>query len=304
MKVPFYTVDVFTSEPFQGAPIAVFPHAEKIPESLYVSIAGEIGADECVFVLPPTSEHAIARLRVFGARGETLYPGHPTIAAAFALSSSGIWPLREGSNPGIFEQGGGPVTVRVNCRHGSPAQVWFSICKPAALDRYVPSAQDLAEILRLSETDIGLGELQPALASFDAPCLMVPLRNEEALRAARFSRARWEMSFAPSLASEILLLTHRTGNRDTDFHARLVGPDIGTHEDPPIGVATPALAAYLLEVEQRVQFIVDRGTTDRRRSVLHVESERKDGEIQVQVGGFAVMMSKGELFLGPAEARR
>ncbi len=35
----------------------------------------------------------------------------------------------------------------------------------------------------------------------------------------------------------------------SNFHARLLGPDIGIHEDPPIGSSMPAFTSYLCDHE-------------------------------------------------------
>ncbi|MEO6202866.1 MAG: PhzF family phenazine biosynthesis protein, partial [Nitrospirales bacterium] len=49
----FYQVDVFTSEPFGGNPLAVFPSAGELSEREFQQIAREMNLSETVFVLPP-----------------------------------------------------------------------------------------------------------------------------------------------------------------------------------------------------------------------------------------------------------
>ena len=74
----------------------------------------------------------------------------------------------------------------------------------------------------------------------------------------------WSQSIAPQTAAqEILLFSSKTPFLDADFNARLLGPRIGMHDDPPIGTAMPAFAAYLCSFEHTRKgtytFAVDRG---------------------------------------------
>ncbi|MBF8270315.1 MAG: PhzF family phenazine biosynthesis protein [Gammaproteobacteria bacterium] len=88
----------------------------------------------------------------------------------------------------------------------------------------------------------------------------------------------------------------------SNFHARLVGPNIGMHEDPPIGSAMAAFTGYLCAHEHIKQgthtFVIDRGNVTTRRSVLNIEMDHKgEEELTIRVGGPAVMVSAGSMDL-------
>ena len=51
MKLPIFTVDAFTNEPFKGNPAAVCILKEDIPTSLMQKIAFELNLTETAFVL-------------------------------------------------------------------------------------------------------------------------------------------------------------------------------------------------------------------------------------------------------------
>ncbi|MDD1636441.1 MAG: PhzF family phenazine biosynthesis protein, partial [Methylococcaceae bacterium] len=101
---------------------------------------------------------------------------------------------------------------------------------------------------------------------------------------------------------EILLFAPKTPFVDSDFNARLLGPRIGIHEDPPIGSAMPAFASYLCSFEHTRKgthtFAVDRGDAHMRRSVINLEMDHKGQEqLTLRVGGEAVMFAQGTIFL-------
>jgi trans-2,3-dihydro-3-hydroxyanthranilate isomerase len=89
MKLPFYQVDVFTSERFGGNPLAVFLDADGLDEALMQKIAREMNLSETTFVQPPVTPEAVARVRVFTPGSELPFAGHPTIGTAFVLHRLG-----------------------------------------------------------------------------------------------------------------------------------------------------------------------------------------------------------------------
>lgn len=52
-KYNFIQLDVFTTEPFAGNPLAVFPEAEGLSDEQMMKIAREMNLSETVFVLKP-----------------------------------------------------------------------------------------------------------------------------------------------------------------------------------------------------------------------------------------------------------
>jgi len=99
-----------------------------------------------------------------------------------------------------------------------------------------------------------------------------------------------------------LLFSKRTDMPDANFHARLLGPNIGHLEDPPIGSAMPCFAGYLSSHEHiregTYTFTIDRGVPETRRSLLHIEMDKHAGRpITLRVGGESVLVSENKLIL-------
>ena len=102
------------------------------------------------------------------------------------------------------------------------------------------------------------------------------------------------------MANEILLFSTQTDVSESNFHARLLGPNIGIHEDPPIASAMPAFSAYLCAHDHIKQgthtFVIDRGSMDKRKSVLNIEMDNKLEEtLTIRFGGPAMITGEGTL---------
>ena len=82
--IPFYWLDIFTSEPFKGNPAAVLLMKTDLEDKTYLNIANELGLTETAFTEKiGESEY---RLRWFTPRGEVPMCGYATIATAYTLA--------------------------------------------------------------------------------------------------------------------------------------------------------------------------------------------------------------------------
>jgi len=301
MDYEFHTVDVFTRERYQGAQIAVIPHAEGLDSSQMQRISAELNLSETVFVTRIDGRPDARRLRVFSPLAEVEFAGHPIIAAGWVLAQTGDLELGARPTQVVFEQNTGPVRVHVTGDEGEPRLVQFEVSVKPRTDHFVPPRSELATILGIDADDITSEPFKPLLVACDQPYLVIPLRSYEAVRKAEFSYRHWSASSAPSMmAREMLLFSKRTAVRGADFHARLVGPSIGVNDDPPIGSAIPTFAAYLCAHEHvrsgTHAFTCERGTPATRVSVLDVEMQNEGREeLGVRVGGPAVRVSSGRL---------
>ena len=169
--------------------------------------------------------------------------------------------------------------------------------------RFTPSDIELAELLSIKPSEIDHKKYATRLASCGFPYLIVPVWNYETVRNAKFNFSAWSQSSAPQTASqEILLFSPKTAFMDSNFHARLLGPNIGVHDDPAVGSAIPAFASYLSSFDFTQEgthtFAVDRGDANSRRSVINVEMDHKAGsELNLRIGGEAVLIAEGKMFI-------
>jgi PhzF family phenazine biosynthesis protein len=94
---PFKQVDVFTSVPFRGNPVAVVMDAQSLGTQEMQTIARWTNLSETTFVVPTTQVGADYRVRIFTPLSELPFAGHPTLGTAHALLEAGVLRLREGS---------------------------------------------------------------------------------------------------------------------------------------------------------------------------------------------------------------
>lgn len=303
MKIDYYIADVFTTQMFNGAQIAVFPKADGLTDDTMKLLARELNLSETVFVFHPDSSATRRRMRVFTPQQEIDFAGHPIIAAACVLSHCGDITLTGPITDMVLEQNVGPIEVSVRAENNQPVFVQFSRKVTSIIDRFAPTDGELSSFLGIKQSDLDHKKYSPRLVSCGFPYLIVPVWNYEAVRQARFNSAAWSQSIAPQTAAqEILLFAPKTPFADADFNARLLGPHIGLYEDPPIGSAMPAFASYLCSFEHTQKgthvFAVDRGDAKNRRSVINLEMDNKGlEELALRVGGSAVLFAHGTIDL-------
>ena len=308
MNYNYYIADVFTRQIFNGAQIAVFPNADGLSDQQMKLVARELNLTETVFVFHPDSKSTTRKMRIFSPLGEIDFAGHPIIATAYVLGSCGDIKLTEAITPVVFEQNVGPIDVNISANQGKPFFVQFSRKVTSLVDRFAPTDEELASFLSIQQSELDHKKYSPRLVSCGFPYLIVPVWSYEAVRKAKFNYSAWSQSIAPQTAAlEILLFAPKTPFVDSDFNARLLGPRIGIHEDPPIGSAMPAFASYLCSFEHIQKgthaFAVDRGDALSRRSVLNVEMDHKGQEqLPLRVGGEAVMVAEGVMTIPDIEA--
>jgi PhzF family phenazine biosynthesis protein len=87
--VPFKQVDVFTSRPFCGNPVAVVFGADGLDEAQMQGLAAWTNLSETTFVMAPTVPGADYRLRIFTPRQELPFAGHPSVGTAHAALEAG-----------------------------------------------------------------------------------------------------------------------------------------------------------------------------------------------------------------------
>ena len=107
---PFRQVDVFAAEALRGNPVAVVHAAEGLSGAQMASFARWTNLSETTFLLPPTTEEADYRLRIFTPAEELPFAGHPTLGSAHAWLEAGGVPRVAGEV--VQECGAGLVRLR------------------------------------------------------------------------------------------------------------------------------------------------------------------------------------------------
>lgn len=292
---PFMQVDAFTSVPLQGNPCAVVFEADGLTEEQMLAVAREMNLSETAFVLP--SKLADFRARYFTPAEEIPLAGHPTVATVYALVESGRLALTGATTRIHLELQVGAIAVDIEADDGQLKRVVMSQKEPEFFATY-----GRAEVLPVFglQPDDARPDVPVQTVSTGTPQLMIPLRTMDALRRARLDvdayialRERGDF-FSPHL----FVLEGFTEAGQTAARHFGVPPD--TAEDPFTGSATGGMGAYLWHygLLGEPTFVAEQGHWQRRpgRATVRVVGPRTAIET-VQVGGPAVTVATGELFL-------
>lgn len=90
---PFQQVDVFSSEPMRGNPLAVVANADGLSDEQMQAFANWTNLSETTFLLTPRNPKAHYRVRIFTPKQELPFAGHPT------LGSCQVWLSQAGTPP-------------------------------------------------------------------------------------------------------------------------------------------------------------------------------------------------------------
>ncbi len=301
MNYKYYITDIFTNQIFGGAQLAVFPNADGLTNQQMALVAKELNLSETVFLSQEDSNEPVWKMKIFSPLGEMDFAGHPIVAAAYVLASMGGLEIKEPYSSLVFEQNTGAINISVNWKDGAPCFVQFTNKVSPTVDYYTPTEGEIADFLGFDASHIDQKKYSARLVSCGFPYLIVPLYYYETVRKAKFNYAAWSQSIAPQTAAqEILLFSPKTPFQDSNFSVRLVGPNIGLQDDPPVGTAMPAFASYLCSFEHLKKgtytFAVERGAEKSRRSVINLEMDHKgEDELTIRIGGEAVLVAEGSM---------
>ncbi|MCX5720816.1 MAG: PhzF family phenazine biosynthesis protein [Nitrospirae bacterium] len=302
-QLKFYQADVFTSLPFGGNPVAVFPEAQGLDDDQLQQIAREMNLSETVFVLPPTDPAAVVRLRIFTPTQEIPFAGHPVLGTFYVLAQLGLIAITDGVTRVMQECNIGLFPVEIHAQEGLITRVVMTQPKPLFLGSVEDSDDlfDIAKALGLSKNQITDTNRPVMVVSTGLPVLIVPVRTLTAVRSIVPDAAAIIEVCGRVGANGIMVFTSVTVEDHATVHTRMFAPSIGILEDPATGSASGAMGAYLVhnglvEVGPMTELIVEQGYEIARPSRILVQVESEDDAIQtVKVGGQCVMVVKGTL---------
>jgi trans-2,3-dihydro-3-hydroxyanthranilate isomerase len=291
MQRRLYQLDVFTTKPFAGNPLAVVTDGDDISKERMQAVAREMNLSETVFVQKPTNNRALARLRIFTTERELPLAGHPVIGTWFLLAQLGVVPASEGRVRILQQTGAGILPVEFSFHDGRPVSVTMTQ-RPARFSLPRISKPALAVALGLKPSDFS-DELRVESVSTGIFNLMVPLKSRKAL-------AKIEMNLG-ALAkllgtSASLAYCFALGSRGHAFARGMV--PWGTLEDPATGSAAGSLGAYLVthkKLRPGEKLTIAQGVEMGRPSHIEVEIEETRGKLTPRVSGSAVCVLEGHI---------
>ena len=230
----FVIADVFTDTMFGGNQLAVLTDARGLSCEQMQKIAHEFNFSETTFVLPGEAVGARHAIRIFTPRAELPFAGHPTIGTAAVLSFLQLAPAADAHGTVVYEEGIGPIAVRVQPAIGRTVFAEFELAAPLAMG---PAAHltDLAHAAGLAPGAIR----ETWCAGIGIPFCFVHLSDERAVDGAIMDPKRWEALVAEGCAAQVFLFCGDFADGGT-LYARMLAPAFGIAEDPATGSACVA----------------------------------------------------------------
>lgn len=290
-KLEMVQVDVFSSNRFEGNPLAVFLDGRGLSDAQMQAIAREMNLSETTFILPrdsTTEKERGIRVRIFTVAEELPFAGHPTLGTAFALRGSSGAPVV------TLDLNVGQVPVRFEDSPGQP-----SFGEMTQVDPKFGSMHDRQVVARAC----GLSEnaIEPSLpiqtVSTGLPYVIVPLRSLEAMRGLSLDQKRVSEYMKGADGRFFYFVSRETVDPGARLHARMI---FYNGEDPATGSAAGCTAAWMVahgvaKPDERV--LIEQGLEAKRPSRIFVRASKTDNRvINVRVGGNTTEVMRGEVF--------
>lgn len=290
-RFPFRQLDVFSSRPFEGNSLAVFPDGRGLSDLDMQALAREMNLSETTFVLPrdPAIERERGvRVRIFTVQEELPFAGHPTLGTAFALRGS------TGATEVVLDLNAGRVPVRFE---DSPGQPVFG--EMTQVDPKLGLIHDRETVVRA--TSLRDGDIDPSLPiqtiSTGLPFTIVPLRGLDVIRRLQVDLVRAGEYLKQTGGGQFFYFVAReTVDRAARLHARML---FYGGEDPATGSAAGCATAWMVahgvaQPDERV--LIEQGIEMLRPSRIFVRASRVDNRVvNVRVGGNVVEVLRGEV---------
>lgn len=272
--LPFSQVNVFSSEPLGGNPLAVVHAADHLAEEQMAALARWTNLSETTFLLTPTDPNADYRVRIFTPTRELPFAGHPTLGSCHAWLAAGGQP----KDPNVIVQQCGVGLVRVR-REASRLEFAASpLLRTGPLEPEI--LEKISRALSLASSDIVHHQW---------------VDNGPGWCAVMLRSARQVLSLKPDWVSldslKLGVIAPRDPGEDAAFEVRaFIGG--GGYEDPVTGSLNASLAQWLIGAGLAPSsYIGAQGTALQRRGRVHL---RRVGD-QVWVGGHVVDVVRGEV---------
>jgi trans-2,3-dihydro-3-hydroxyanthranilate isomerase len=287
MAANYTHVDVFSTRPYSGNSLAVFPNSSGLTADQMLLITQELRHFETVF-FEPTGKASTVRARVFDLFQELPFAGHPLIGGAAVLHQEAG---HAGPQTWVIELPGKTVTVNTDRSVGG----YYGLLDQGTPEILAPMdrCDAFPQAFGLSHSDLH-PELPPQVVSTGLRYLIVPVTSGV------LGRARIQRDITPLLSGigaqfavlfDEAALEIRHWNND------------GIVEDVATGSAAGTIGAYRLRhglARGGETFILHQGQYVGRPSALRIQPEGTAESIRtVKVGGDVVLVGRGTLDVLP-----
>jgi PhzF family phenazine biosynthesis protein len=275
MSRQFRQIDVFTTTPYAGNPVAVVLDGDGLSTEDMQAFARWTNLSETTFLLPPTDRGADYRVRIFTPVLELPFAGHPTLGTCHAWLADGGAP-RNGTV--VQECEAGLVNIRSTpdgLAFAAPPLVRSGPVDDALVERLAALLGiDRGAIVDAQWADNGPGWVAVLLESADAVLALRPRADD----------------------LNVGVVGPYPDGSPAAFEVRAFFPmDDALVEDPVTGSLNASLAEWLLRTGRATApYVASQGTALGRSGRVHIS---RDADGTIWVGGGTVTCVTGEVEL-------
>jgi trans-2,3-dihydro-3-hydroxyanthranilate isomerase len=290
-RLSMVQVDVFSSTPLEGNPLAVFLDGTGLSDHEMQAIAREMNLSETTFIFPrdaAAERERGVRVRIFTVQEELPFAGHPTLGTAFVLRANQKTPEI------ALDLNVGKVPVKFEDSDGKP-----SFGEMTQMDPKFGSTHDRETVARACglPPDAIEANLPIETVSTGVAFIVVPLSSLEIARKLQIN-AKTSAEYLDKADGKFFYFVTRGGaDPAARLHARMI---FYNGEDPATGSAAGCAAAWMTahevaQPDERV--LIEQGVEMHRSSRIFVRAGKRDNRvINVRVGGNVVEIMRGEVF--------
>lgn len=300
--LPFYIVDVFAENKYQGNQLAVFEHDNSLASETMLAIAKEINFAETTFVNTETSTSESYDVRIFTTEQEIPFAGHPTLGTAFVIREQVI---KQPINQTVLNLGVGKIPVDF-----VEDKLWMQQINPIFGDEH--QTNELADILGLQSEDMH-DEFPVLEVSTGLAFLIIPVKSLSAIQNMKPNADKvldfllryklYKTNHPSGKSMNFFVFTKETYFAENQLNGRMFLLEDGTlKEDSATGSANGCLLGYLLKTNflgtDSVKISVEQGYEIPRPSILYHDGQKiSESEFSIRIGGKVQWVSKGEWIL-------
>ena len=284
MSLPFYIVDVFTDKKYAGNQLAVFLEAGNLSSEEMQKIAREINFAESTFITKLDTENNKAEIKIFTPEHEMQFAGHPIIGTSWVLMNK------------VFENS--PENIKLNVPigpiaiHKTEDLIWLKAAQPKFWDIF--SKEDFGVFSNLNNHDFE-NQFPIQEVTTGSAFVMVGLSSKRALE---------NLVLDKDKTDQWLKNNCKTAHRGLYFYY-LEGSNLFSRmlcvennqlvEDAATGSASTCLQAFLLKYHKpEFEMINYQGDYMGRPSQIYFKGKLTDNQFDIQIGGKAQFVAKGE----------
>lgn len=288
---PFYLVDVFAEQRFQGNQLAVFPESGELDSETMQKIALEMNFSESTFITGSEVDkdgRISFRTRIFTKEGELPFAGHPTLGTAYVLRE-----LYGGDEIWLSLKAG---RIKVKFVERDDGIFGEMVQNSPEFGRF-HHAEVIAKICGVKVSDLDTTHKIQTVSTGN-PFIIVPFKSLKVVQHLTTNIGLMYDYLKKSDAHFMYLVTTETESKEAILHARM---QYAGGEDPATGSAAGPATAWMLKnrtIEPEKLYSIEQGSEIKRPSRIYVRGSKKGRSISnIRVGGKCFIISKGELTL-------